>query len=80
MALKSCKNSPDREQEILEAARAHVAMTEHADSLTAAFEHGHWWVMCSECGGQWDAVDASGGQSVDGFDFEEVTLPRRVHQ
>ncbi len=34
----------------------------------AVFEHGHWWVSCRFCGGQWDAVDA-----VEGFEFERVT-------
>ena len=43
--------------------------------LSVVFEHGHWWVTCSDCGGQWDAVDAEGLDSFGGFGFEEVTAP-----
>ena len=37
------------------------------------FDHGHWWIEDPKTGAQWDAVDASGGRSVNGFDFEQVT-------
>ena len=36
------------------------------------FEHGQWWVTELESGRQWSVVDAEGGQSIDGFDFERV--------
>ena len=37
------------------------------------FEHDHWWITCSTCGAQFDAVDAEGGASVNGWDFEMVS-------
>jgi hypothetical protein len=43
------------------------------------FEHGHWWIsVCDHQPGgggtdrTFDVVDASGGDAVDGFSFEEV--------
>jgi hypothetical protein len=40
------------------------------------YEHGHWWVRligrATEDDRTYDAVDASGGDAVDGFSFEEV--------
>lgn len=39
---------------------------------TSFFEHGQLWVECS-CGAQWSVCDASGGDSVDGFTFEQVS-------
>ena len=41
--------------------------------LQVDFEHGQWWVTDVDKGGQWSVVDAVGGSSVDGFDFERVT-------
>lgn len=40
------------------------------------FEHGCWWVTDLVSGAQWAVVDAHGGHSVDGFDFEQVTEGR----
>jgi hypothetical protein len=42
----------------------------------ADFEHGQWWITDLESGAQWSVVDATGGRSVDGFDFEPVTEAR----
>ena len=40
------------------------------------YEHGHWWVRLAgradEPDRTFDAVDAEGGDAVDGFGFEEV--------
>ena len=40
------------------------------------FEHGHWWLRITGKGDEddrtYDVVDAEGGESIDGFDFEEV--------
>ena len=41
--------------------------------IQADFEHGQWWITNLETGAQWAVVDAEGGESVDGFDFEQVT-------
>ena len=38
---------------------------------TAVFEHGHWWVTLGSAM-TYSVVDAEGGESVDGFDFERV--------
>lgn len=37
------------------------------------FEHGQHWIDCHRCGAQWSAVDAVGGDSVDGLAFEQIT-------
>ena len=42
------------------------------DDFTVEFEHGQWWVCMLESGHNFSVVDATGGNSVDGFDFEEV--------
>lgn len=39
----------------------------------AFFEHGQWWVEDRRSGSQWSVVDAVGGDSIDGFDFELVS-------
>jgi hypothetical protein len=36
------------------------------------FEHGQLWII-GQNGAQFSVVDAKGGPSVDGFDFEQVT-------
>lgn len=70
--LKTETNTAKIERAILAAARVH-SETETHGFFTAAFEHGQWWLTCGSCGAQWSVVDAEGGDSVDGFGFEEVT-------
>ena len=41
--------------------------------INADFEHGQWWITDTRTGAQWSVVDAIGGRSFDGFDFEQVT-------
>lgn len=36
------------------------------------FEHGQLWIHNKKTGASWSVVDAEGGNSVDGFDFEQV--------
>ena len=69
MTLKTETNTPTMERRVLRAARAILGRRR---PLIAFFEHGQWWVEDRNSGGQWSVVDASGGRSVDGFDFEEV--------
>lgn len=38
----------------------------------AYFEHGQWWLFDIASERTFSVVDADGGDSVDGFDFEEV--------
>lgn len=40
----------------------------HFDTV---FEHGHWWIILKS-GEAFDAVDACGPGSIDGFSFEAV--------
>lgn len=68
------ENTPKMEKRILDAADASSEVGSlHSTSLTADFEHGRWFVTCLPCGAQWSVVDAVGGRSVDGFDFERIT-------
>ncbi len=74
--LNSEKNTPEMDERVRAAFLASATAAQHGGenaNIQTAFEHGHWWVSCVDCGAQWDAVDAEGGASVDGFDFEEVT-------
>jgi hypothetical protein len=46
-----------------------------AGGCSTYFEHGQWWVLAWDRDDQqqtFSVVDASGGDSVDGFDFERV--------
>jgi hypothetical protein len=72
MSLKTEQNTPEIEDEVHEAASVSDRTSGHAD-LQADFEHGQWWITCVDCGAQWSVVDAEGGPSVGGFDFELVT-------
>lgn len=69
MKLKTETNTPAMEERILEAAAAYGLPLD----MSADFEHGQWWVTDRNTGAQWSVIDASGGRSVDGFDFEPVT-------
>jgi len=65
--LKTETNTPEMEHRVINA----FPFDEHR-AVAAVFEHGQWWITCNDCGGQWSVVDATGGRSIDGFDFEEV--------
>ena len=67
------ENPNTSERRILSAARARLYRPRSRQPLLAFFEHGQWWVENRDTGAQWSVVDAEGGQSVDGFDFENVT-------
>lgn len=41
--------------------------------LQVDFEHGQWWVTLLDSGAQYGVHDAEGGDSIDGFSFEQVT-------
>lgn len=68
--LSSEKETNATRDRVMRAARAILG---NRKRLWAFFEHGHWWVEDRETGEQWDAVDAEGGTSVDGFDFERMS-------
>jgi len=65
--LPSCENCETMKKRILSAARKYF---HKRAGITAFFEHGHWWlrVGCRT----YDVVDAGGGDSINGFDFEEI--------
>ncbi len=69
--LKTETNTVAMERRVKAAARA--ALQSEGHRPTVDFEHGQWWVSCSDCGGQWSVVDQQGGGDVDGFGFEQVT-------
>lgn len=64
--LPSQQNTRAMERRIRKAVRA---MGYRGDLV---FEHGHWWLMLPD-GSAFDVVDASGGNSVDGFGLERVS-------
>lgn len=70
--LQTETNTPRMERRALRAFRDR--MSARRRRLAADFEHGQWWVTDLKSGAQWSVVDAEGGESVDGFDFEQVTL------
>lgn len=74
MALKTETNTPEMEERVLKAFLAHPLGEDRTEKdLQLDFEHGQWWVTILGSGAQYSVVDATGGSSVDGFDFEQVT-------
>ena len=69
--LKSETNSPAMEVRILRA----FQVSDHyepEDYPSTTFEHGQWWIVLGWSGKVFSVVDATGGSSIDGFDFEET--------
>ena len=73
--LKSENSSPRTGDAVMGAASKKLRGEHGQANLRVFFEHGHWWATCARCGAQWDAVDAEGPGTVNGFDFERVTDP-----
>ena len=67
--LKTERNTPEMAARVLEAARAYF----DREDLQVDFEHGQFWVSDVTSGAQYSVCDAEGGDSVDGFIFEQVT-------
>lgn len=61
-------DSPETDSRIQDAAMTYF----NTDTVYTNFEHGQWWVML-ENGAQYSVCDAEGGDSVDGFCFEQIT-------
>lgn len=72
MPLNSTIYSDEMEERILDAFEASDHFN-HKEEYQADYEHGQWFITCLGTGRQWSVVDASGGQSIDGFDFELVS-------
>ena len=80
--LKTEINRPSIEARV----RAAFLVSNHATALgielgdedapvSTEYEHGQWWVTAEDTEGTahvFSVVDAVGGNSIDGFDFEEV--------
>ena len=68
--LKTETDTPEMEARIREAFRVskngNILGTHLCD---IACERDYWYVTCPRCGREWEVVEASGGDSVDGFDF-----------
>src|SRR5208283_6081005 len=69
--LKSGQNTPEVEAEVAQLAQTHP-LTEVHENCNPAYEHDQWWIICSPCGASWAVEDATGGQSYNGLDLEEV--------
>lgn len=67
--LKCETNTPAICGRILNAACVRFHMSGPFD---AYFEHGQWWLFDISADRTYSVVDAEGGESVNGFDFEEV--------
>jgi hypothetical protein len=67
--LKTEANTSIMEKRIRAAFQAYDFATD-GSHLGVEFEHGQWWVIVPKK--TYFVVDAVGGQSIDGFDFEEV--------
>lgn len=67
--LKCETNTPQMAGCILSAAAKRFPCAGPYDVI---FEHGQWWLICGRIGICYSVNDAEGGDSVDGFDFEEV--------
>jgi hypothetical protein len=83
MPLKTEINTPEMGERIALAFEAWAAPAwdgtgeePGCPDFTTDFEHGQWWVFASDPSIEHDrtfsVVDAVGGDSVDGFSFEEV--------
>jgi hypothetical protein len=42
------------------------------DGYGVVFEHGQWWINADN-GAQWSVCDATGGDAIDGFTFEQIS-------
>ena len=73
MPLKTETNTPKVDARVLAAFLASAYAFGDPATYSTFFEHGQWWVENRDTGAQWSVVDAEGGSSVDGFDFERVT-------
>lgn len=74
--LNSTVNTPKMGERVKRAASKIADVNEK--HVAVFFEHGNWWVhMVSGKldGAEYSVVDAEGGESVDGFDLEEIASP-----
>jgi hypothetical protein len=82
MSLKTEQNTASMERRVRNAFRAFATKDTHDfEYFNAVFEHGQWWIVAilteetdfdDEGEKTYSVVDAEGGDSVDGFGFEEV--------
>lgn len=65
--LPSERNTPKVETKVRHAFEDSDLGLVH-DKGNPFFEHGHWWIGCTNCSCQWSVVDTDSG-----FDFEQVS-------
>lgn len=57
-----------------------VDLIEHADETSGhencnpAFEHGHWWAICSACGASWSVIDIEANRQGFSLDLERIDV------
>lgn len=67
--LKCETNTAKVEKEVMAAAAKRLNQVHH--HLSAAFDHGQWWMSCLDCGASWSVVDCQ-RDGVDYLDFEAI--------
>ncbi len=75
--LKTEINTPEMRDRVLAAARERFSGNDEEVGYpcfapVVFYEHGQWWVENTDTGEFWSVVDAEGGDSIDGFDFEPL--------
>lgn len=75
--LKTETNTSEMKNRVLSAAKDRFSGNNEEEgfpyfSPSVFYEHGQWWVENIETGEFWSVVDAEGGPSTDGFDFEPL--------
>lgn len=68
--LKTEQNTPAMAKQVLKT--AHIKFGNRV-RMQANFEHGQWWLTLVDSGRQYSVVDAEGGNSINGLDFELVS-------
>ena len=59
MKLLTETDTPAIERKVMSLAARRLNQVHH--HVTAAFEHGQWWVLCNDCGASWSVVDSEPG-------------------
>lgn len=72
MKLQTEQNTPEMQHEVMslepEDGREH-------ENLSAAFEHGQWWLLCGACGASWSVVDVNDDLGLERIDQGDDSCP-----
>ncbi len=77
--LQSTVNDQETEERIFNAFLASNHATDDEKFYESFYEHDQWWILHKPSGRTWSVVDAEGGSSIDGFDFELITEGEEEH-